>query len=56
MDLGIIVGLALLIVWAVGTWAFDAPGWINLLLSIGVFLVIYRIVVKGTPTPKTKKD
>jgi uncharacterized membrane protein len=44
MDLGILSALALLVVWAAGTFAFDAPGWIHLLLTLGVFLLIYRIV------------
>lgn len=46
MDLGILVGIALLVFWAVGIW-FDAPGWINLLLTVGVFVIIWRIVVRG---------
>ena len=49
MDIGILAGLALLVVWAIGTFVYEAPGWIHLLLSAGVFLVIYRIVVRGTP-------
>jgi hypothetical protein len=49
MDIGIIAGVGMLVVWAVGTFAFEAPGWIHLLLSVGVFLIIYRIVVRGTP-------
>ena len=51
MDLGIVVGLALLVIWAIGTFAFEAPGWLHLLLTVGVFLVIWRIVVRGTPDP-----
>ena len=50
MDLGIVTGIVMLIVWAVGTFAFEAPGWLHLLLTIGVFLIIYRIVVRGTPS------
>ena len=49
MDIGIIAGVGMLVVWAVGTFAFEAPGWIHILLSVGVFLIIYRIVVRGTP-------
>jgi hypothetical protein len=48
MDLGILVAIATLIVWAVATFMFEAPGWIHLLLTIGVFLLIYRIVIRGT--------
>jgi hypothetical protein len=49
MDLGIVGGIAMLIAWAIATFVFEAPGWIHLLLSVGVFLIIYRIVVRGTP-------
>ena len=48
MDIGLITAIVMLIVWAVGTFAFDAPGWLHLFLSVGVFLLIYRIVVRGT--------
>ncbi len=49
MDLGILVALAMLIIWAVWTFAFSAPGVAHILLTAGVFLLIYRIVVRGTP-------
>jgi hypothetical protein len=49
MDIGIIVGIALLVIWALGALVFEAPGWINFLLTLGVALVIWRIVVGGTP-------
>lgn len=49
MDIGILAGIGMLIVWGIATFAFEAPGWIHLLLSVGVFLIIYRIVVRGTP-------
>jgi hypothetical protein len=48
MDIGILAGVGMLVIWAIGTFAFEAPGWIHLLLSVGVFLIIYRIVVRGT--------
>ena len=38
----------MLAVWAVGTFIVGAPGWIHLLLTLGVFLLIWRIVVRGT--------
>jgi hypothetical protein len=46
MDVWLIAGLVMLVLWAVGTFFLDAPGWINLLLSVGVFVVIWRIVVR----------
>ncbi len=54
MDLGIISAIAMLVIWAVGTVAFEAPGWLHILLTVGVFLLIHRIVVRGTPTPLDK--
>ena len=47
MDLGILVGIALIVIWAIGALVFDGPGWIHLLLTVGVFVVIWRIVVRG---------
>lgn len=51
MDLGIIGSLLLLVGWAVLTLAFGAPPVSNALLTGGVFLLIWRIVVRGTPAP-----
>lgn len=49
MDIGIIAAIVMLIVWAVGTFVYEAPGWIHILLTLGVFILIWRIVVRGTP-------
>ena len=55
MDLGIIIAIVLLIVWAIGALVMQGPGWIHLLLTVGVSLQIFRIVVatsgesKGPP-------
>jgi uncharacterized membrane protein len=48
MDLGIIAAIAMLVVWAFVTFTTSAPGWIHILLTMGVSLLIYRIVVRGT--------
>jgi hypothetical protein len=56
MDLGIAAAIAMLLVWAIGTVAFEAPGWLHILLTAGVFLLIYRIVVRATPEPDDSKD
>jgi hypothetical protein len=48
MDLGIIAAVAMLVVWGVVTFTTSAPGWIHILLTMGVSLLIYRIVVRGT--------
>ena len=48
MDLGIILAILMLVAWAVATFAYEAPGWVHGLLTLGVFLLIWRIVVRGT--------
>jgi hypothetical protein len=45
MDLGIIIAFIVLIVWAIGALVMQGPGWIHLLLTVGVSLLIFRIVV-----------
>jgi hypothetical protein len=55
MDLGLVVAVVMIVVWAVGTFVFnDAPGWIHLLLTTGVFLAVLRIVVRGTPPARAR--
>ena len=48
MDVGMIAGIVMLVLWAAGTFFFEAPGWINLLLSVGVFVIIWRIVMRSS--------
>jgi hypothetical protein len=48
MDVGVITAVAMLLVWAVWALALDGPGWVNLLLTLGVTLLIYRVVLRGT--------
>jgi len=48
MDFGIIGAVLMLAIWAFVTFTTAAPGWIHLLLTVGLFLLIYRIVVRGT--------
>lgn len=62
MDLGIIAAAAMLIVWGFLTFTTEAPGWVHGLLTAGIFLLIWRIVVRSTPevrdpgsTSRTKK-
>ncbi len=60
MDIGLIAAIVMLIVWAIATFALDAPGWIHLLLTVGVFLLIWRIAVmtaagsRADSGPRTK--
>jgi hypothetical protein len=47
MDLLTIAGLAMLVVWAAGVWAFSAPGVIHLLLTLGVFFIVLGAVKRA---------
>jgi len=48
MDIGIAAAVLMLLFWSFVTFTTAAPGWIHILLTMGVFLLIYRIVVRGT--------
>jgi hypothetical protein len=48
MELGIAAGIALILIWAISTFMFSGPGWVNLLLTAGVTILIWRVVAKGT--------
>ena len=50
LDAWLVAGIVMLIVWAIAVLRFDAPGWMHGLLTGGVFIVIWRIVVRGTPS------
>jgi hypothetical protein len=51
MDLWMLSAVAMLVGWAWVTFTSTAPGWVHLLLTAGVFIVIWRIVVRSTPEP-----
>lgn len=49
MDPAILVSVALLALWAVATFVIgDAPGWVHLLLTVGLSLLFWRIAVRNT--------
>jgi hypothetical protein len=48
MDLISLAAIVMLVIWGVATFAYNAPGYVHLLLTVGVFLLIWRIVVRGT--------
>ncbi len=50
MDIWIAGAVALLLVWLGLVTTTDAPGWVHLLLTGGMFLLVWRIVVRGTPS------
>ena len=43
------ISLVMLVAWAVWTFVFEAPGWAHILLTGGVFLLIWAIVAAGDP-------
>ncbi len=53
MDFLIVAGVTMLVAWAWMTFTTTAPGWVHLLLTVGVFLIIWRIVVRGTTPPRS---
>ena len=52
MDLWTVAALLMLAVWTAGTFFFPAPGWVHLLLTAGVFILVWRIVARATPDPR----
>ncbi|MFN8571884.1 MAG: hypothetical protein U0132_07490 [Gemmatimonadaceae bacterium] len=54
MDLGILAAVAMLVIWAAATFLTEAPGWIHLLLTLGVFLLIWRTVTRKRDESKKR--
>ena len=48
MDLRMIGALALLLIWAIAALVMEGPGWVHLLLTIGVSRLVYGIVERGS--------
>jgi hypothetical protein len=56
MDPGIVAALIMLVVWAVLTFTSEAPGYVHLLLTIGFFVLFWRISARsGTKGSSRKK-
>ena len=56
MDLGILGGVVLIVIWAISTFLFSGPGWVNLLLTLGVTILVWRVVVRGTRKTTPDRD
>ena len=54
MDFGLLGAVTLLVIWAIAALVLQGPGWVHLLLTVGVTLLIYRIVVRSTSV--TRQD
>ena len=50
MDLVMAGAVLMLVAWVVLVLTTQAAGWVHLLLTFGMFLLIWRIVVRGTPS------
>lgn len=47
----LISGALMLVIWAYVTITTVAPGWVHILLTAGVFLLIYGIAARDTSAP-----
>ena len=55
MDLGLVLAIVMLVVWAVLTFIVnDAPGMTHALLTAGVALLIWRVVKRSSATDKAR--
>lgn len=55
MDILTITGIVMLVFWAAGTFAFEAPGIIHLFLSLGVMLVVLGAVKRAARARQSKR-
>ena len=55
MDLGLVAAVIVLAAWAVLTFATEAPGYVHLLLTIGFFLLFWRIAARGSSSGPRRK-
>jgi hypothetical protein len=54
MDFGIIAAVIMIAVWAALTFTNHAPGYVHLLLTIGFFILFWRVIVRKDPVPPKK--
>lgn len=54
MDILTIAGIAMLALWAAGTFMFEAPGIIHLFLTLGAFFLVFGAVKKAERRRKAK--
>ncbi len=54
MNLGIVGAVVLLLIWAIAALLMQGPGWVHLLLTVGVSLLIYSIVVRSSSRGRQK--
>jgi len=54
MDFGIIAAVIMIVACAVITFTTEAPGYVHLLLTIGFFILFWRVIVRKDPIPPKK--
>ena len=52
VDIGIVAAVAILVLWIVATLFLGAPGWAPVLLTVGLFLLLWRVV--RSPSSKAR--
>lgn len=52
----LISAVLMLAIWAYVTITTVAPGWVHILLTAGVFLLIYGIAARDTSGPRRSRD
>ena len=56
MNWGVVGALVLLLIWAIAALVMEGPGWVHLLLTVGVSLLIYSIVVRSSKRSEDGHD
>lgn len=56
MDLRILGALALLVIWAIAALVYQGPGWVHLLLTVGVSLLVYGVVARRSVRDDAGRD
>lgn len=56
MNLGIVGALVLLLIWAIAALVVEGPGWVHLLLTVGVSLLIYGIVIRSSTRDRSIRE
>lgn len=49
------IAILMLVLWSVGTFYFEAPGWFHGLLTAAIFLLIWGIISRPASAPAARK-
>ena len=55
MNREIVGALVLLVIWAVVALLMNGPGWVHLLLTVGVSLLIYGVVLRSNRSARPER-